>query len=83
VDRLLSMEVLVKAVELGSLRAAAAALGMSAPMAGRHLRALEERLGARLLVRTTRRQALTEPGRQYHAACAQVQIGRASCRERV
>jgi len=66
------MEVLVRAVELGSLRAAAEALGMSAPMAGRHLRALEERLGARLLVRTTRRQALTELGRQYHDACAQV-----------
>src|SRR5690348_13440245 len=66
------MEVLVRAVELGSLRAAAGALGMSAPMAGRHLRALEERLGARLLVRTTRRQALTELGRQYHDACARI-----------
>ncbi len=71
-DRLLSMEVLVRSVELGSLRAAAKALGMSAPMAGRHLRTLEERLGAKLLVRTTRRQSLTEPGRQYLAACTQI-----------
>ena len=71
-DRLLSMEVLVRSVELGSLRAAAQALGMSAPMAGKHLRSLEDRLGARLLVRTTRRLALTELGRQYHATCTQI-----------
>jgi DNA-binding transcriptional LysR family regulator len=72
VDRLLSMEVLVKAVEGGSLRAAARALGMSAPMAGRHLRTLEARLGTKLLVRTTRRQSLTEVGRQYLATCRQI-----------
>lgn len=68
-DRLTSMAVFVKAVELGSFAAAAAALGMSAPMVGKHVRFLETRLGARLLNRTTRRQALTDLGRDYFDRC--------------
>lgn len=71
-DRLFSMEVFVAAVELGSLTAAAERMDISAPMAGKHLRFLEERLGARLLQRTTRRQRLTEIGVRYHAACKRI-----------
>ena len=37
-DRFLSMGVFVKAVELGSFAAAASAYGISAPMAGKHIR---------------------------------------------
>jgi DNA-binding transcriptional LysR family regulator len=48
-DRLTSMAVFVRAVEAGSFAAAAAALDMSAPMVGKHVRFLEERLGAQLL----------------------------------
>lgn len=68
-DRFESMAVFVATVDKGSLSAAAEALGMSPPMAGKHIRHLEERLGARLLTRTTRRQSLTEIGRAYLDQC--------------
>ncbi|WP_425318040.1 LysR family transcriptional regulator [Pseudomonas nitroreducens] len=68
-DRLTSMEVFVRAVDLGSFAAAADALEMSAPMVGKHVRFLEERLGAQLLLRSTRRQSLTEAGRIYYERC--------------
>lgn len=68
-DRLTSMAVFVRAVDLGSFAAAAEALEMSAPMVGKHVRFLEDRLGAQLLVRSTRRQSLTEAGRIYYERC--------------
>jgi DNA-binding transcriptional LysR family regulator len=68
-DRLASMEVFVKAVDLGSFAAAAVALDLSAPMVGKHVRFLETRLGVRLINRTTRRQSLTEFGRAYSERC--------------
>jgi DNA-binding transcriptional LysR family regulator len=68
-DRLQSMAVFVKVVDLGSLAAAASALGLSAPMVGKHVRHLEDRLRVRLLNRTTRRQSLTEFGRAYYERC--------------
>ena len=68
-DRLQSMAVFVATVDKGSLSAAAEAFGMSAPMAGKHIRHLEERLGSRLLTRTTRRQSLTEIGQAYLEQC--------------
>ncbi|TGP20019.1 MULTISPECIES: LysR family transcriptional regulator [unclassified Mesorhizobium] len=68
-DRLESMEVFVKAVDLGSFAAAAAALDLSGPMVGKHVRFLEERLGVRLINRTTRRQSLTDFGRAYYERC--------------
>ena len=68
-DRLASMAAFVKAAELGSFAAAADALGMSPQMVAKHVASLEARLGARLLNRTTRRQALTEIGRAYHERC--------------
>jgi DNA-binding transcriptional LysR family regulator len=71
-DRLTSMAVFVKAVDLGSFAAAADALALSAPMVGKHVRFLEERLGARLLNRTTRRQSLTEFGSIYLERCRTV-----------
>lgn len=68
-DRLASMSIFVKAVDLGSFAAAAVALDLSAPMIGKHVRFLEARLGVRLLNRTTRRQSLTEFGRAYYERC--------------
>jgi DNA-binding transcriptional LysR family regulator len=68
-DRLTSMAVFVKAVDLGSFAAAAAALDLSGPMVGKHVRFLEERLRVRLINRTTRRQSLTEVGRAYYDRC--------------
>jgi len=71
-DRLTSMVVFVKAAELGSFSAAARAVGLSAPMVGKHVLFLEERLGAPLLRRTTRRQSLTDLGRIYYERCKRV-----------
>ena len=68
-DRLESMAVFVKAVDLGSFAAAAVALDLSGPMVGKHVRFLEERLGVRLINRTTRRQSLTDFGRAYYERC--------------
>ena len=68
-DKLRSMEVFVAAVDTGSFTAAAERFGISAVMVGKHVRELEQRLGAALLARTTRRQSLTEIGRQYAEQC--------------
>ncbi|MDE1147981.1 MAG: LysR family transcriptional regulator [Azospirillaceae bacterium] len=65
-DRLTSMRIFVQAVELGSFSAAADALGLSSQLVGKHVQALEQHLGVRLLNRTTRRQGLTDIGRIYH-----------------
>lgn len=66
-DRLIQMRVLVTTVKHGSFAAASEALGMSPQMAGRHIRMLEDDIGARLLERTTRRSRLTEVGARYYA----------------
>ncbi|MBB4364459.1 DNA-binding transcriptional LysR family regulator [Bradyrhizobium sp. CIR18] len=71
-DRLTSMAVFVRAVDLGSFAAAADALEMSGPMVGKHVRFLEERLGVGLLNRTTRRQSLTDAGQAYYERCRAV-----------
>ncbi|MFM0740954.1 LysR family transcriptional regulator [Paraburkholderia xenovorans] len=68
-DRLTSMAVFVKTVDSGSFAAAALAFGMSSQMAGKHVSTLEERVGARLLNRTTRRQSLTEIGQIFYERC--------------
>jgi len=68
-DKLRSMEIFVAVVDAGSFTAAAERFDMSPVMVGKHIRHLEERLGARLLARTTRRQSLTEIGLQYAERC--------------
>jgi DNA-binding transcriptional LysR family regulator len=74
-DRLTGMETFVRVVELGGFTAAAAASNISPTMVSNHIRALEQRLGARLLNRTTRRQSLTEIGTIYYAQCLDI-LGR-------
>lgn len=71
-DRLTSLRVFATAVELGSFAATAEVLGMSGPMVGKHVEALERRLGARLINRTTRRHELTEVGALYYERCKTV-----------
>lgn len=61
-DRLREMEVFAQVAASGSLSAAARVLGMSVGAVSKHLAALEARLGARLLLRTTRRLNLTVEG---------------------
>ena len=71
-DRLTSMAVFVKSVETGSFTGAARAFGLSHAMVSKHIRALEQDLGARLLDVTTRRLSLTEVGRRYRDRCVQI-----------
>lgn len=71
-DLLDSMKVYVLTIEKGSLSAAAEACGMSATMAGNHVRALEQRLGMQLMHRTTRRQHVTAFGADYYARCKEI-----------
>lgn len=71
-DRLSSMGIFVKAVELGSFSAAADALNMSPQLVGKHVQFLEQHLGIRLLNRTTRRQHLTEVGSQFYERCRNI-----------
>ncbi|VVE67074.1 LysR family transcriptional regulator [Pandoraea anapnoica] len=71
-DRLKCMEVFVQVVRAGSLSAGAAACGMSAVTATRHVQALEARLGQPLLRRAGRRQMPTELGERYFTECAEV-----------
>ncbi|RQS35446.1 LysR family transcriptional regulator [Burkholderia sp. Bp8992] len=65
-DRLRAMETFVAVVEGGNFTEAAQRLEISAVMVGKYVRELEERLGARLLERTTRRQSLTDAGRGFY-----------------
>ncbi len=69
VDRLVSMAVFVKAADSGSFSAAGLGLGISSQMVGKHVCLLEERLGATLISRTTRRQSLTAIGQEYYRRC--------------
>jgi DNA-binding transcriptional LysR family regulator len=71
-DRWKQIELFVQVAELGSLSAAAEKLDVSNAAASRMLGGLEERLGARLIERTTRRLWLTEAGRDYHRRCVAV-----------
>ncbi|MEO9386747.1 helix-turn-helix domain-containing protein, partial [Chromobacterium phragmitis] len=61
-SELKQLETFVAVVGLGSLSAAARQLGVVPAMVGRRLDALEERLGVRLLARTTRSVAPTQEG---------------------
>lgn len=68
-DRWTQIEFFVQVAELGSLSRAAEKLDMSNAAASRTLLALEERLGVRLVERTTRRLWLTEAGQTFHRRC--------------
>lgn len=71
-DKMRSMEVFVRVVDAGSFSAAARTLDMSTVMVSKHIAALEQLVGARLLHRTTRSQSLSEIGRQYAEQCRHI-----------
>ncbi|MBR0695377.1 LysR substrate-binding domain-containing protein [Bradyrhizobium lablabi] len=62
-DQLAAMATFVRAVDTGSLSAAARSLSSSLTSVSRQISALEEHFGTRLLLRTTRQLALTDDGR--------------------
>ena len=68
-DMLAGMQTFIRVVEGGSFAAAAEANGVSATMVAKQVQAIEKRLGARLLHRTTRRHQLTEVGQLYLERC--------------
>lgn len=70
--RLDEMAAFAAVVDAGSFSAAARALGLSKSAVSKQVGRLEDRLGVRLLNRTTRRLSLTEAGTTFHAACRRV-----------
>ncbi|MEN5115122.1 LysR family transcriptional regulator [Brevundimonas diminuta] len=71
-DRLDAMRVFVLVAEEQSFAAAGRRIGLSPPVVTRAVAALEDRLGARLLTRTTRSVRLTEAGARFHADCRRI-----------
>ena len=71
-DRLAGMEVFAAVVESGSFTEAADRLGLSKAAVSKQVSRLEERLGARLLNRTTRRLGLTEVGSAFYESCVRI-----------
>ena len=68
-DRLKQIEALVAVAAKGSLTAAAVTEGVAPAVIGRRIDALEGRLGVKLLLRTTRRVALTHEGSAFLEDC--------------
>jgi DNA-binding transcriptional LysR family regulator len=68
-DKLKQLESFVSVATKGSLTAAARAEGVAPAIMGRRIDALEERLGVKLLVRTTRRISLTHEGSAFLEDC--------------
>ncbi len=68
-DRLKQIEAFAGVATRGSLSAAARAEGVTPAIIGRRIDALESRLGARLLVRTTRKLTLTFEGQAFLEDC--------------
>ena len=64
--------VFTRVVQAGSFTAAAHALGMPKSTVSRKVRELEDRIGARLLQRTTRKLGLTDAGRSYYEHAARI-----------
>jgi len=71
-DRLEAMSILVTAVEAGTLSAASRRLRVPLTTVSRKIADLESRLGTRLLIRGSRRIALTDAGSSYVAACRRI-----------
>lgn len=71
-DLLAGMLVFARVADEGGISAAARRLGLSKSAVSKQLAALEDRLGARLLHRTTRRMSLTEAGAAFLEHCRRV-----------
>jgi DNA-binding transcriptional LysR family regulator len=65
-DRLAAMETFVRVVDAGSFSAAARQLRIGQPAVSKTIAQLEDRLGVRLLLRSSRGLAATDPGRDYY-----------------
>lgn len=68
-DRLTTLELFTRIVDRGSFSAAAADMGVSRPVATAAIKGLEQRLGVRLLQRSTRHVSPTAEGEAYYRRC--------------
>jgi len=68
-DNLQELASFERVVSAGSMSAAAREMDLSLAVVSKRVAALEQRLGARLLHRTTRRQSLTPEGEVFHEHC--------------
>lgn len=68
-DTVAGIRLFIRVVETGSFSKASASLGITQPTATKHVAALERRLGARLLHRSTRGVTPTEVGAAYYDKC--------------
>ena len=71
-DRLTTLSLFVRIIDRGSFSAAAADLGLSRPAATAAIQQLEQRLGTRLLQRSTRHVQPTVEGEAYHRRCVAI-----------
>ena len=71
-DRFLAMRIFYRVVETGSLARAGRELNISPPAVTRAIAGLEEAIGTRLLIRTTRKLTLTESGQRYIEDCRRI-----------
>lgn len=71
-DRLATLDLFVRIVERGSFSAAARVCGVSRPVATAAIKALESRLGVRLLQRSTRHVQPTAEGVAYYRRCVAI-----------
>ena len=69
VDQIASIRIFIAVAEAGALNGAARQMEISPSAVSKHIAALENRLGAQLLNRTTRQVALTEVGTSYLKSC--------------
>jgi len=69
------MTTFVRIAEMGSITRAARSLGLSLPMASRHLRWLEKELGIALVHRTTRQLHLTDAGQEFATRARALLVG--------
>ncbi len=79
-DKLKAFESFVSVATKGSLTAAAKAEGVAPAIMGRRLDALEEHLGVKLMVRTTRRISLTHEGSAFLEDCQRLLTDVSQCR---
>jgi len=75
--------VFTRVVECHSFTLAAQVLGMQKSTVSRRIAMLEERLGVRLLNRTTRKLRLTEVGQAYYERCRQIMLDFAEAEQAV
>jgi DNA-binding transcriptional LysR family regulator len=74
-DRLQQLAIFIRAVETGSFSKVAREFGLSQPSVSRTVTALEDRLGVKLLVRTTRQISLTHAGEVLLSRAREVVAG--------